>query len=253
VNNPQSLETLENGAEAPTIFSIPSRDIDFFEENGSVRSDRYHLDGFNVTITSDNNPSGLAPRTAAIRVPASAGENFVPLRVVVSSDTRSSTPGTAPSDAVRVVQAVGGGAALQVVIDTSKMTPNPFAEPADEATSERFNFTIPAVMFDLEEPPSETGGRLGVISDYFDLPAIQGFFLSSQNSQDYSGLLNPNGQINETEDEGAELSYDLRFDSNDFDSPEPGPIVLLSTGLLSVGVVIWRERVRKRRVDVRRE
>jgi hypothetical protein len=97
---------------------------------------------------------------------------------------------------------------------------------------------IPAFCFDLEEPPPETGGVSGVVSDYLDFPAFPdkwGFLLSSDDQSAYVGLGNPDGRINETVD-GAGVIYELHFTSFDTVVPEPASLLLLSTGVLAVGL-----------------
>src|SRR5437867_2026575 len=67
INSPQTYQIFESQETGqPILFTVPALTVDFFENSTSQqRSDRFHFDAYNVTITSDAE-SPLASRPGAI-------------------------------------------------------------------------------------------------------------------------------------------------------------------------------------------
>ena len=230
---------IPEGVEGPVTFNIPALNIDFLEVTGA-RSDRFHLDPFTVTVTSDTDPGGLARRPNAILIPAAANETFFP--VVFFADSDGNTPGiTQPgSDRFRLFVGAFAGNTGMPVFDVT------LSEPPDETTAERLGFTliIPS-GFDVEEPLSETGGVSGIISDHIDLSPVSGFFLSSDNPSDYANLPPADGTLVEDPVNGNGLNYGLGFISDVV--PEPGPMVSVLSSMVAAGWLVFGRSLRKRR------
>jgi hypothetical protein len=227
VNPPPLNFTIPEGTgEAQVIVPVPPRNLDFLEGPGSLPSDRLHIDPYEINVVSDPE-APLTRRPNAILIPASAGEVFLPLSILADSD---GDPSGQDSDSIKIFHGFYSGA------------PNPvpvFSQTVIDVTGteapEVIPFTLPAVSFDVEEPPIETGGQTGLISDYVDLPSITGFFLSSDNPADYGTIL-ANGSIIEDPVNGNGISYAVGFTSDVV--PEPAAILLLSS--VGMGLVLRR-------------
>ena len=189
-----------------------------------------------MRVASDGNPLGLPPRTAnSTRIPASALETFQPIRIEAKSDGEITANA---SDTLTITVGYFGPGTGTVVF--AGVIPEPLPEGVTEPV---LGFFIPPMFFDLEEPPIETGGQLGIISDYVDL--VQGVevrFISSDDPAIYQGLPPANGFVLENFETGGGVRYTLDFVSDAV--PEPASIILLGMGLLSWALIDRRRQLR---------
>jgi hypothetical protein len=219
----------------PISIPVPAQNFLFAHSTtASSPSDYLHIDPFNASVTSDSEQQ-LPLRPAAAKVIPS--EVFLPVSIFATSDGNPSVTGT-PSDRVEIFSGVFSGQPNPVpIFDMS------IAEPtAETAAEDRLNFTTGPLFFDLLQP-----GSTSAVSDYLDLPnGLTGFFLSSDNPQDFASLPAPDGTIIEDPINGTTLHYSVGF-ASDTEVPEPSAIVLV--GMASIGIVTL---VGKRRLALAR-
>jgi hypothetical protein len=97
-------------------------------------------------------------------------------------------------------------------------------------------FTIDPHSYDvIGGDPGETSGS----SDWVDIAAITGYFVSSENPNDYPPNTDPtHGTVVEDPSAGGDLNYSLNFQSDVV--PEPGSIALLSCGGILLVALGWK-------------
>jgi hypothetical protein len=206
-------------------ISVPGQNILFSNGTAGAPSDYLHIDPFNVTVTSNlEQPLGLRTAVGAKVIP---NEVFLPVSIFATSDGDQPVTGAQQSDRVTIYTGFFGQANPVPIIDT--IVPEPTAETVPEP---EVPFATGALFFDLLEPG--TAGT-GAVSDYVDLPnGITGFFLSSDNPQDFATLPPPDGTIFEDPINGTTLHYSVGF-ASDTEVPEPSAIVL--AGIAAAGAI----------------
>ncbi len=218
------------------VFPLPGRQIDFVEETPvtNIISDRLSISPYEVRVASDPNPGGLPPRTNAIRIPASALESFLPLSILAKSDGNAANPVQELSDSLTITLGSYGPGTGTVIF--SEVIPEPLPEGVTEPV---LGFVIPPTLFDIVEPPGETGGVDGIISDYVDLlTQIEVRFISSDDPALYANLPPAQGFIVESITAGGGIHYYLDFRSDAI--PEPCAIGLI--GVAATALVTLRRR-----------
>ncbi len=222
-------------SELALTVPMPGREINFLESTGAAQliSDRLSISPYELVVQSDDE-GGLPARTNAILIPASALETFQPIRIIARSDGEV-VGSNQSSDSLTITLGYYGPGTGTVIFSGT------ISEPTEGVTEASLTAVIPPTLFDIDEPPLETGGVLGKISDYLDIPAaIQVSFISSDEQGIYANLPPANGAITENVEAGGSVVYAVDFISDAV--PEPASWMLLSIGLLSAGLIQFQRR-----------
>lgn len=227
VGPPPVFVTIPEGTAEPVVFvPMPPRQIDFIEGPGPTQghlSDRLNISQYEVRIQSDSDPGGLAPRSGSIVIPASALESFQPIRIVASSD--GDVTNTTQSDTLTITLGYYGPGTGTIVF--SGVIPEPLPEGSPEPV---LTVAIPPTFFDIVEP----GSTQSIISDYVDI--LNTIAVRFESSDDLLTSPLTNGFITENFETGGGVRYSLDFVS-DVDVPEPASCIVLTMGLLSLGLI----------------
>jgi hypothetical protein len=215
-----------------TVVSLPGRVITFLEAETQLRSDQFSIAPYQVRVASDASPNALARRDGATLIPSSALESFLPISIVARSFGESDQ--TQVSDSLTILLGYYGPGTGSVVFSGF------ISEPPEGVAETTLVFVIPPTFFDIEEPPAETNGVQGIISDYLDIVTqIEVRFISSDDQSVYGPA---GGAVQENIETGGGLNYTLEFRSDAV--PEPASFILLSIGVLSVVLIGGRQSLR---------
>ncbi len=222
------------GEPIDAVFEFPGHEIDFREvvSTNSQLSDRLSVSPYQVRVASDDNPNGLPPRTPAdvIRIPASALESFQPFMITARSDGEVTNAATPTSDRLTItIGSFGPGTGMTIFDET-------IFEPLPEGVTEPvLEFDIPAMRFDVIEPPGDVAGSQGIVSDYVDVSPIHVRFISTDDPGIIANLLPADGFVVEDVEFGGGVRLGLVFRS-DTEVPEPVSLLLLGVGIAAMAL-----------------
>jgi hypothetical protein len=217
--------------EPPLTVPMPAREINFLEPIGTANfiSDRLSISAYEMLVRSDDE-GNLPRRTSATLIPASAFEVFQPIRIDARSDSEVQSPPNQLSDSLTITVGYYGPGTGTVIFTGT------IPEPTEGATEPVLVATIPPIAFDIEEPPFETGGVQGKISDYADiLSTVQVRFISSDDQAIYANLPIAHGSIFENIETGGGIIYAVNFRSDTV--PEPASFALFGLAMLWIGLL----------------